>query len=182
MLFRSSSNASATLKGLNMLAPDPVSPEKLEEIAGGLGSDCPFFLHRGPMMTEGRGEILSPVRLHLEDLFIVLLYPGIHISTAEAYREVKPVMPDRHLENLINEPVDKWRDLIVNDFEVPVFQRYPELAKIKGKLYDSGALFASLSGSGSSLYGLFRRLPALPESLVRMVIWKGPAGEAFTPR
>lgn len=176
-----SSDASTTLKGLNRMAPDPVSPEKLKEIAGRLGSDCPFFLHTGPMMAEGRGEILTPVTLNLEGLFLVILHPGIHIPTAEAYRGVKPVIPGRHLVNLINEPVNQWKELIGNDFEFPVFQKYPELAEIKQELYGSGALYASMSGSGSSLYGLFSSLPSLPEDLARLVIWKGPAGLPQAP-
>jgi len=176
-----SSNASTTLKWLNRLAQQPLSGERLRELAGALGSDCPFFLGEGSMMMEGRGEILRPVRLNLDHLSLVLLYPGIHISTAEAYEGVHPILPGKHLGSLIREPIDKWKELIVNDFEGPIFKSHPELNEIKQGLYEAGAIYASLSGSGSSIYGLFRELPSLPESLDCMVIWKGNAGSAFNP-
>jgi 4-diphosphocytidyl-2-C-methyl-D-erythritol kinase len=174
-----SSDATTTLKGLNGLSAKPLSDKKLPELAGSLGSDCPFFFYGRTMMMEGRGEILSPVEVALDHLSLVLLHPGIHIATAEAYQAVKPVMPGTHLRYLISEPVEAWRELIVNDFETPVFEKYPELKELKKGLYRAGALYASLSGSGSALYGFFREPPSLPEALERIVIWKGGAGSAF---
>lgn len=176
-----SSNASTILRGLNTIAQEPLSGEKLMQLAESLGSDCPFFLHGGTMILEGRGEILRPVQIHLDHLWLVVLFPGIHISTAEAYRGVRPVMPDPHLSTRVQEPIEKWRDLIVNDFEAHIFRKHPVLKEIKEGLYGSGAVYASMSGSGSSLYGLFSRPPALPPTLDRLVIWKGEAGSATTP-
>lgn len=176
-----SSNASTTLKGLNRLAQKPVSEEKLKELAEMLGSDCPFFLREGPMLMEGRGEFLSPVQINLDHLCLVLLHPGIHISTSEAYQDVRPAMPEKHLRSLIGEPVGKWRKLIVNDFESPIFERHPGLKELKKGLYEAGALYASMSGSGSSIYGFFSKPPSLPGELDRVVIWKGDAGSALTP-
>lgn len=170
-----SSNATATLKGLNILAETPLPKEKLHEMAAQLGSDCPFFLHGEPMMMEGRGEILSPVTLHMDQLHLVLLYPALQVSTAEAYSGVKPIQHDIHLRELIRESMDQWRELVVNDFEHSVFDRHPELDQLKQSLYQAGALYASLSGSGSSLYGLFPESPDLPADLERQVIWKGSA-------
>ena len=175
-----SSNATATLKGLNMLTEDPLPKEKLHKMAAQLGSDCPFFLHSEPMMMEGRGDILSPVSLHMEKLHLVLLYPGIQVSTAEAYAGVKPFEPNVHLRELIRESMDQWKALVVNDFECSVFVKYPHMDQLKQDLYQAGAVYASLSGSGSSLYGLFAESPDLPAKLERYVIWKGlainPAG------
>ncbi len=168
-----SSNASTTLKGLNLLARNPLSDERLLDLAATLGSDCPFFLHSGTMMMEGRGEILNPVNVHLVQLYLVLLFPEIHISTATAYAGVTPSKPAVHLEELVREPIDRWKDLIVNDFENTVFEIHPKLKLLKAGLYDAGALYASMSGSGSSMYGIFSKAPDLPGNIDRYVVWKG---------
>ena len=168
-----SSDATATLRGLNKLTNEPLSEEKLHELAARLGSDCPFFLHGKPMMMEGRGDILSPVSLQLNELYLLLLFPEIHVSTAEAYAGVIPAIPEIHLRDLIREPVNQWIDLVENDFERSVFKKYPELDQIKQGLYQAGAIYASLSGSGSSLYGIFKEKPVLQHELKRYVIWQG---------
>lgn len=176
-----SSNASLTLLGLNQLTSEPVSPETLHDMAASLGSDCPFFLHKNAMMMEGRGEILSPSTVKLDGLYLVLLFPDIHISTPEAYSGVKPQMPAIHLEHLLKAPVNKWKGSIVNDFEKGIFEKYPKIAMLKEELYHAGALYASLSGSGSSIYGIFpgqpdlSDIPELPDSLTPFIIWKGEA-------
>jgi len=168
-----SSDATATLRGLNKLTNEPLSEEKLHELAARLGSDCPFFLHGKPMMMEGRGDILSPVSLQLNEFYLLLLFPEIHVSTAEAYAGVIPAIPEIHLRDLIREPVNQWIDLVENDFERSVFKKYPELDQIKQGLYQAGAIYASLSGSGSSLYGIFKEKPVLQHELKRYVIWQG---------
>ncbi len=170
-----SSNASQILKGLNQLATDPLAPERLHEMAASLGSDCPFFLHDHAMMMEGRGELLSPSSVSLKGLWLVILFPEIHISTPEAYSGVTPKMPEQHLEQLVATPILKWKELVVNDFETGIFKTFPELASLKEGLYNAGALYASLSGSGSSLYGIFPKRPGLPGSISRYVIWEGEA-------
>lgn len=175
-----SSNASTTLKGLNTLAVNSLKEKKLEELAARLGSDCPFFLHNGPMMMEGRGEILNNVTLDLDHLFLVLLFPGIPISTSAAYGSVTPRTPEIPLKVMIREPVENWKDLIRNDFEDSLFKLHPVLGRLKTELYRSGAIYASLSGSGSALYGLYSAPPVLSESLKKYVIWKGSAGQ-ITP-
>lgn len=168
-----SSNATHTLIGLNQLAGLPLSDGKLKEMSAQLGSDCPFFFHNVPMMMEGRGEILNRISLPLDQSFLVLLFPGIHVSTADAYSGVKPVQPEVHLRDLISKPMDKWKGNVVNAFEYSVFKKYPDLDQLKHDLYDAGAIYASLSGSGSSLYGFFSQIPELPEKLERHVVWKG---------
>ena len=168
-----SSNASTTLKGLNILAGNPLPDEMLHEMAATLGSDCPFFLHEGPMLMEGRGDILSSISPCLGHLYLILLFPGIHVSTAEAYAGVKPAVPNQHLQELIRQPMDRWREFVINDFEHSVFKRHPELDRLKQDLYGAGAVYASLSGSGSSLYGIFPESPDLPEELEQYLIWRG---------
>ena len=169
-----SSNASSTLLGLNALADNPLTVKQLKELAAILGSDCPFFLDPQTMMMEGRGEILTPLFLSMEEIYLVLLFPEIHVSTQDAYAGVNPANPPLQLKEIINEPLSRWEELIENDFEKSVFSRYPQLGSIKQELYSSGATFASLSGSGSSLYGLFKERPTLPEGLQKYVIWEGP--------
>ena len=170
-----SSNATTILRGLNLLASSPAPPERVAELAGQLGSDCPFFLHNVPMMMEGRGELLSQVNVSLDKFYLVLLFPEIHITTAEAYGALSPAIPDLHLRQLIEAPVNQWKNLIINDFEERAFQKHHLLKELKRSLYNAGAKFASMSGSGSSLYGIFETLPELPENIERYVIWKGPA-------
>jgi 4-diphosphocytidyl-2-C-methyl-D-erythritol kinase len=174
-----SSNATNTLLGLNQLSPHPVALEKLHEMASSLGSDCPFFLHSEAMMMEGRGDLLGPASISFNGQFLVVLFPQICISTAEAYAGVAPEAPNAHLVQLISHPIGKWKDLVVNDFEKGIFQKYPVLEGLKDGLYEAGATYASLSGSGSSLYGFFPVLPELPAGLSQYVIWKGKAG-SFT--
>ena len=170
-----SSNASLVLLTLNQLAPKGISPEGLEELAGQLGSDCPFFLHQGPMMMEGRGEILSPAKVDLGSLYLVLLLPGIPVSTAVAYAEVTPEIPEFSLEQAISLPVKEWPGLVENGFEESLGIRFPLIRELKESLYRAGAQYASLSGSGSSLYGIFHQHPRLPDEIKDFVIWEGPA-------
>ncbi|MEA3462097.1 MAG: 4-(cytidine 5'-diphospho)-2-C-methyl-D-erythritol kinase [Bacteroidota bacterium] len=170
-----SSNASTVLRGLNLLAASPAPPEKLKEMAAQVGSDCPFFLHDMPMMMEGKGELLSPVQVSLEGKYLVLLFPDIHISTAEAYGVVSPAIPDLHLKQVIESPVHQWKNRVENDFERSAFIKHPLLESLKLGLYNAGSMYASMSGSGSSLYGIFEELPELPPEIRKYVIWKGPA-------
>ena len=168
-----SSNASTVLTGINALSGFPVSPGRLKELAEQLGSDCPFFLQTEAMMMEGRGEILSPVKVSLKSFYLVLLFPGIPVSTAEAYSRVSPHMPEQDLRELTGMPVLRWRDRIINDFEESIFDQYPQLKDLKLALYSAGASYASMSGSGSSLYGIFATRPDLSGEILEHVIWEG---------
>lgn len=168
-----SSNAATVLMGLNQLAGDPFQMDQLKELASILGSDCPFFLYNTPMLMEGRGDILTGIPFSLAHLYLVIIFPGIHISTKEAYAGIHAQMPDNQLIELIHLPIERWNSLVKNDFEETVFSRYPLLQRFKQLFYRSGALFASLSGSGSSMFGLFRDPSDLPEELEQLVIWKG---------
>lgn len=171
-----SSDAAMMLRGLNSLMDEPLKPDELKLVASELGSDCPFFLQDGPMMAEGRGDVLSPVNLPLEDLHIVILFTGLHISTAGAYSQVILQPGKEDLRRQIGQPVDRWEGVLENDFEKSVFLRHPGLAQIKEDLYRSGAVFASMSGSGSAMYGLYRKPPVLPDTLKSWKVWGGHAG------
>lgn len=168
-----SSNASTILKGLNRLANSPATHESLSALAARLGSDCPFFLYDVPMLMEGRGELLSYIKPGLGPGYLVLLFPDIHISSAEAYAAVRPAIPDSDLRQVIESPVSHWKDRLENDFEESAFIRHPLLNDLKLGLYNSGAIFASMSGSGSAIYGIFESDPELPEEIRKYVIWKG---------
>ena len=156
-----SSDAAFLLKSLNSRFGFGMNQSQLGELAGRVGSDCPFFINNKPCLVTGRGEKLEGLQLSLEGLYMVLVCPGINVSTAEAYREVTPVHKSPVLQELVAETTDKWRDLIINEFEIPVFKRYPEIKKIREELYHMGAVYASMTGSGSAVYGLFRSEPEI---------------------
>ncbi len=168
-----SSDATHTLLGLNRIMGEPLGKEDLHRMAAALGSDCPYFLHGSAMLAEGRGEILSPLQLQLKGLSLVLFFDGTRISTAEAYQGIRPAPGKTDLRNLRHLPVREWKERITNDFEGPVYRLYPELENLKQSVYEAGALYASLSGSGSALYGIFKKMPELPGNLQRCTLWKG---------
>jgi 4-diphosphocytidyl-2-C-methyl-D-erythritol kinase len=131
----------------------------LEEYAAKLGSDCPFFIENSPKIARGRGEILSPIALSLKGSYLVLINPGIHIGTQEAYAGVTPSDPKGNLENILQDR-ERWKDELVNDFEASIFNHHPEIAQIKEKMYTAGAFYSAMSGSGSTVFGLFENPPS----------------------
>ena len=153
-----SADAAFALKMLNELCSLGLSEEKLAAYAARLGSDCAFFIDNRPMIGEGRGEILSEYPLSLDDYDIQVITPaGIAVSTKDAYGAIRPHMPEIPLRAVLAKPVEEWDGLLVNDFEETVFVKFPELAAIKRSLYDSGAVYACMSGSGSALFAVYRR-------------------------
>ncbi len=128
----------------------------MERYAARLGSDCAFFISNTPSIATGRGEILNPISLSLKGYTILLVKPDVSVSTAEAYASLTPKQPEIPLAEAIKRPVTEWKDCVFNDFETTVFAKYPLLADIKQKLYSMGAVYAAMSGSGSTIYGLFR--------------------------
>lgn len=155
-----SADAAFTLKMLDGMFSLGIGEERLAGYAGKLGSDCPFFIYNRPMFGEGRGEELSPFDPGIgEDFEIRVIVPeGVSVSTAEAYRGIQPREDGIPLrETLAARPLNEWRGLVVNDFETTVFASHPELAAIKESLYESGAIYASMSGSGSALFGIYRK-------------------------
>ena len=149
-----SSDASSMLLMLRQLYAPNLSDNRLSGMALRLGADCPFFLTKSPHIGRGVGELLSPFTLDLSGWVLTLILPGIHVSTAEAYQEIGISAPPEPLEEILRRPVAEWRNRVVNDFETHVFLRHPELAEIKDQLYAAGATYASMSGSGSSIYAL----------------------------
>ena len=159
-----SSDAAFTLIALNEIFALDLKPERMAEIAAEIGSDCPFFIYNRPMFATGRGEILEPYDIDLSPYRIEIATPGLHISTPEAYAGVDAVkgqndatLSDNSLKTRLAAGIANWRDTVVNDFEAYAFVKYPELAAIKQDFYDRGALYASMTGSGSAVYGIFDR-------------------------
>ena len=133
-----------------------LSIEKMEEYAAILGADCAFFIQNKPVFATGIGNIFEPIQLSLKGYYLVLVKPDIFVSTKDAFAHIIPTQPTQSLKEIIRMPVETWRATMKNDFEDSVFQKFPEIAAIKDKLYDLGAVYASMSGSGSSVYGIFR--------------------------
>lgn len=151
-----SSDAAFTLKALNDLFALKLEDGQLEAYAARLGADCPFFIKNKPVYAEGTGNIFTPLDVSLKDYYLVLVKPDVYISTREAFRHVTPRRTVNKLTTLLEKPVSTWKTSVKNDFEDSVFPSHALLADIKARLYDCGAVYASMSGSGSSLYGIFR--------------------------
>ena len=154
-----SADAAFALKMLNDLCSLSLSDEQLAGYAARLGSDCAFFIYNRPMIGEGRGEVLSDYELKsIESYDLQVLVPeGVAVSTAQAYGGIVPKIPEVSLREALAMPVAQWNGVLVNDFETTVFDKHPALAAIKRSLYDSGAVYASMSGSGSALFALYEK-------------------------
>ncbi len=151
-----SADAAHTLRLLNQVFELSLSKTQLQGYAQQLGSDCAFFMEDEPMLGTGRGEILSPIQLSLKGKYLVLLKPEIHVSTAEAYRGVKPMRSQPGVQEVIEQvPLTDWKKFLKNDFEPSVFAAHSVIKEYKEQLYAEGAVYASMSGSGSSVFGIF---------------------------
>ena len=150
-----SADAAFMLKLLNEKCNLSITDEKLMQYALKLGSDCPFFIYNKPCIAKGRGEKLSPIALDLKGYQLVIINPGIHVSTASAFSGITPKDPINTLEKIANSSIQDWKGVLVNDFENSIFSAYPEIEKIKNMLYEKGATYSSMSGSGSSVYAIF---------------------------
>ena len=151
-----SADAAFMIKLLNEKFKLNLSIEKMEEYAAILGADCAFFIQNKPVFASGIGNIFEPIQLSLKGYYLVLVKPDIFVSTKDAFAHITPMQPAQSLKEIIRMPVETWRATMKNDFEESVFQKFPEIAAIKDKLYDLGAIYASMSGSGSSVFGIFR--------------------------
>lgn len=150
-----SSDAAFALKMLAEVSGWAKNDARLFEMAAKLGSDCSCFLLDGPSIGTGRGEILEPISLDLNAYSIEPVFPGIHISTAKAFAEIVPRKPEKSIRQILCQPIQTWKEDLVNDFESSVFQQFPILAEHKKALYNRGAVYAAMSGSGSTLFGIF---------------------------
>jgi 4-diphosphocytidyl-2-C-methyl-D-erythritol kinase len=152
-----SGDGAFTLLVLNQLFNLGLSENKLVEYALKLGSDCPFFILNKPCFATGRGETLEPIELDLSAYKLVVANPGIHINTTEAFSMITPAIPSKSIKQIIKQPVETWKVDLKNDFEESIFNKYNEIKSIKEQLYEKGAIYASMTGSGSSVYGLFKK-------------------------
>lgn len=167
-----SSDAAFMLKALSAYFQLGLSGDELQQLASTLGSDCAFFIQNRPVMATGRGEIMEPFAIDLSAYHLVLVKPSFGVGTAEAYAGIKPYKPVTTLAGLISWPVEQWKEKVENHFETSVFARHPELATLKQKLYEAGAIYASMSGSGSALYGLFREMPAITNIPAETILYR----------
>lgn len=161
-----SANASFSLQMINEIAGLGLNQQQLLHYAAQLGSDCPFFIINKPCYATGRGEILEEFELDLSAYSIVLVNPGIHVNTGVAFSGIVPARPAYSIKEILQQPVSQWKYKLQNDFEKTVFKSYGEIVDIKDSLYQQGALYASMSGSGSSVYGIFEKdkvpVPSFP--------------------
>lgn len=154
-----SADAAFMLKALNKEFQLKITPKNLEKLAAKLGADCPFFIRKKPVYATGTGNIFTPVNLSLKGFWLLLVKPDIHVSTAEAYAGITPASSEVPLTELIQKPIVEWKEFIKNDFEKTVFEKQPEIGNLKDQIYKLGAVYASMSGSGSSVYGIFDEKP-----------------------
>ena len=169
-----SADAAFTLRILNKLFELNLSAERLEDYARQLGSDCAFFVQNKPVIATERGDVFTPIDMSLKGCTCLVVYPGIHITTAEAYSSITPKKPTCDMPMLLIQDVKVWKEVLKNDFEEALFPKYPELAQVKEKLYEAGAAYASMTGSGSAVYGLFEG--EAPADLLfpgHYLVWKG---------
>jgi len=156
-----SSDASFMLKTLNDHFELNINSNQLETYAQELGSDCPFFIKNKPVFAEGTGNIFSEIDLDLSKYYIAIIKPDIQIPTKLAFSNIKAEKPLKSLKELIKLPMLRWKDYIKNDFEENIFKEFPKIKDIKDRMYNAGALYAQMSGSGSSVFGIFKEEPKI---------------------
>ena len=162
------------IKAINDLFQIGLSWGELHHYARQLGSDCSFFISNKVAYAEGKGDELEPINFSLKGMHLVLIKPDIHIGTKEAYEGISPCKTKHSLEEIIlNEPIENWKKQVKNDFEYSIFKKHPKVREIKEKLYEMGAVYASLSGSGSSVYGIFKKTKELDNIFETCFVWKG---------
>ena len=159
-----SADAAFMLKLLNETYNLKLTDGRLEEHAACLGADCAFFIRNRATYAEGIGNVFSPVELSLAGWGLLLVKPDVFVSTRDAFARIRPRHPEHSLKDLIARPVESWKDCLANDFEESVFPQFPAIGDIKAGLYRLGAVYASMSGSGSSVYGLFAPGTSLPDA------------------
>lgn len=158
-----SADAGFFIKLLNEVCGVGLSVEEMQNCARQLGADCAFFINNKPVFAFEKGDQFEEIQLNLSAYYLVLVMPQIHVSTAEAYEGVQPQHSEFNLQSTIKLPPEDWKDLVKNDFEKSVFKHYPEILSVKEALYQKGAIYASMSGSGASVFGIFNKKPDLQE-------------------
>ncbi|WP_304067283.1 4-(cytidine 5'-diphospho)-2-C-methyl-D-erythritol kinase [Pedobacter glucosidilyticus] len=168
-----SADAAFFLKLVNEKFSLGLGTEELQAYCRKLGADCAFFIENKPLFAHGKGDFFEPITLDLSTYYLVLVMPPVHVSTGEAYRGVKPQEPATSLKDLIQLPVEEWQGKIKNDFERHILQAHPTIRGVKAALLEAGALFALMSGSGASVYGIFKSEPDLDALAPGHLIFKG---------
>lgn len=168
-----SSDAAYTLRTLNAMFNLQLSLDELKRLALNLGSDCAFFIDEKPMLGKGRGEELTPLDFALKNKFLVLVKPDVSVSTGQAYAGVIPLEPVVSISEILTRPMTAWKGVLENDFEVSVFTSFPQIKELKSKMIALGATYAAMSGSGSSVFGIFEKPIRLPEEFTSLHHWSG---------
>ena len=168
-----SSDAAFFIRALNDLFELNLAWGELHHYAKQLGSDCSFFITNKPCFAEGKGDELEAIKISLEGYFIVIVFPGILVSTAQAYADIIPFQPEKSVKEIISQPIENWKSILKNDFEKNVFKKFPEVGEVKDKMYGLGAVYASMSGSGSAVYGIFKEKMDLGNAFSGKLFWQG---------
>jgi 4-diphosphocytidyl-2-C-methyl-D-erythritol kinase len=167
-----SADAAFMLKLLNNKFELGATDEELARLAAQLGADCPFFVYNRPLFASGIGEVFEEVNLSLAEYYLVLVKPDVHVSTKDAFSLINPHVPSISLKEIVKSPVSEWKNVMENDFEKSIFPKYPIIQQIKEKLYALGAEYASMSGSGSSVYGIFKTKTDLKHHFSDCFVWE----------
>jgi 4-diphosphocytidyl-2-C-methyl-D-erythritol kinase len=168
-----SSDGAFALILLNQLFELKLADNALLNYAAQLGSDCSFFIYNKPAFGTGKGNELSEISLDLNGYYLVLVKPDVFVGTAEAYSGVRPALPEISVNEIVKLPLKEWKGKMINDFEMSIFPKHPEIKMVKEKLYKHGALYASMTGSGSAVFGIFEKKTSLKEHFERMYYWEG---------
>lgn len=169
-----SADCAFTIKSLNSLFSLGLDNKAMQAYTSQLGSDCAFFIENKPKYCFGKGDQFDEIAVSLKGKYIVLVNPNIHISTAEAYSSIKPKPANVDLQIALSQPLDTWKDSILNDFEISLAPKYPIIQDIKNQLYSLGAEYACMTGSGSTVFGIFENTPAIKQAFKEYMVWQGP--------
>jgi 4-diphosphocytidyl-2-C-methyl-D-erythritol kinase len=169
-----SSDAAFFIKAVNELFELNLAWGELHHYAKQLGADCSFFITNKPVFAEGKGDQLESTTVSLNGYYAAIVFPGVHVNTADAYTNVVPHKPEISLEELIvSTAVSKWKNILKNDFEKNIFEKFPAVGELKTKMYDLGAVYSGMSGSGSAVYGIFEKEIDLKDSFKGNLLWQG---------
>jgi 4-diphosphocytidyl-2-C-methyl-D-erythritol kinase len=168
-----SSDAAFMLKLCNSFFNLGLKDDQLENYAGRLGSDCPFFIKNVPVVATGRGEQFSPLNTELKSKWLVIAVPDVHIDTPSAYSWIKPDNSGYSPSEVIKLPISQWKGKLLNDFENPVFERFPAIGKLRDNFYRHGAVYASMTGSGAGVFALFNQMTELSAEFKNCFFWQG---------
>ncbi len=167
-----SADAAFMLKLINSKYSLGASSKELAEMAAQLGADCPFFIYNKPMFASGIGEKLEEVNISFDNYYLILVKPEIFVSTKDAFSAIEPMKPATSLKDIIKRPIEEWKNLMVNDFEKSIFPKYPMIEHTKHKLYALGAVYASMTGSGSSVFAIFNKKTDLKHHFDGCFVWE----------